>query len=283
MPGYDFRVSLTLENKHNKDLVVRIPRGSLIEPTSTSRTQQSAVVKQDYVFRLNPNEVRPVLIDAECWNQHLSPPNSVPGKITPFSGKVQRTTDVWRVSGVSPDATQLVSPLKQPEISDLVAQVGGQWARDALKFSIEERLRDVSDTTVRAEGLALRKEIDAAGTDGRKLGEIMEKASTAFRMRGSDLRAWLIRSGSLLDGATQHDSVVALSEFVALLYTYNSHDLSEEIYLVAAELKELTEDLANALTDRKRDELNEIIKRKALTIINALAEIDRISAPRKAA
>src|SRR4051794_16509828 len=101
MPGYDFQVAMTLKNTQSTELVVRIPRGSLIEPSSVARTQQSAVVKKDYVFRLNPMEVRPVLIEAECWNQRLAPPQKAPGKITPFAGKIQDQTNVWGVSGGS--------------------------------------------------------------------------------------------------------------------------------------------------------------------------------------
>ena len=98
MPGYTFQVSITLTNSTNVEQVVRIPRGTIIEPHSTHLSYQSAVVAKDYIFKLNPKETRSVLVDAECWNQHLSPPQGVPGKLTPLKGNVQKTTNVWGIS-----------------------------------------------------------------------------------------------------------------------------------------------------------------------------------------
>ena len=84
MPGYEFNVSVTLENLGKKEQVVSIPRGTLLEPESTHLSFQSAIVSKDYIFTLQPGEVRSVLLDVECWNQRLSPPNGVPGKVTPL-------------------------------------------------------------------------------------------------------------------------------------------------------------------------------------------------------
>src|SRR4051812_6450887 len=141
MPGYQFSVSMILENPQNKELVVRIPRGSLIEPLSTARTQQSAAISKDYVFRLNPKETRPVILEAECWNPHLTPPKMAPGKITPFVGKIHETTNVWGVSATSAAGTPTVSPAAKSSISHAIAAVGDDWAIDAFEYMINKITR----------------------------------------------------------------------------------------------------------------------------------------------
>ena len=102
-----------MTNPTATEQIVSIPRGTIIEPESTHLTAQSAVIAKDYIFRLNPKETRSVLLEAECWNQHLSPPGGVPGKLTPLKGKVQKTTDIWGVSS-APAKTTLSTKLSQP-------------------------------------------------------------------------------------------------------------------------------------------------------------------------
>src|SRR5262249_37685833 len=119
---------------------VRLPRGSLIEPSPSARTQQSAVVAKDYVFRLNPKEIRPVLIEAECWNRHLAPPKNAPGVVTPFSGKVQETTEVWSVSSHAAESVPLFKPSAKTTLSEFVAEVGGEWACDVYEFIVKKSM-----------------------------------------------------------------------------------------------------------------------------------------------
>lgn len=279
MPGYDFRVSLTLENKNNHDLVVRIPRGSLIEPDAKARTQQSAVVKKDYVFRLNPKEVRPVIIEAECWNQHLSSPQSAPGKITPFSGKVQNTTKVWAVSGRSAAGTLSVPPLTTPSISELVLEVGGTWACEAFKFKVDK----VHAADPSAPSRRLKAQIESAGGDPRKLKTILDSDRTLLSLTASDLREWLISSSFLFREDGEIFDFTPLKKFISLFYANKSHDLSSALYLEANELDSLRGQLQYTVSLEKKRELREIIQNKVLTIVDAFPDIDRIYEPSRAA
>src|SRR6266851_3393717 len=273
MPGYDFQVSLTLENKDNKELVVRIPRGSLIEPTAAARTQQSAVVKRDYVFRLNPKEVRPVIIEAECWNRHLSPPASAPGKITPFSGKVQTTTQVWAVSGNSAAGTMSTPPLSNPTIPELVLQVGGAWAREAFKYKVDKNRLDRAGPTRRPAATALKRQIDRAGDDRKKLKDVIDKAEINMRLTASDLREWLISSDLMFGTDGELTDFSPLGRFISLLYANLSHDLSSALFREAKELEALRSQLAYSVSAEKKKEIRDLMQSKILSIVDAFPEV----------
>jgi hypothetical protein len=69
MPGYAFPVTITLKNPTDTEKIVKIPRGTIIEPEPNHLTYQSAVIAKDYIFKLNPKETCSVMLDAECWNE----------------------------------------------------------------------------------------------------------------------------------------------------------------------------------------------------------------------
>jgi hypothetical protein len=273
VPGYDFQVNLTLENKRDQEKVVRIPRGSLIEPSSMMRTQQSAVVKRDYVFRLGPREIRPVILEAECWNRHLAPPKAAPGKITPFAGKVQTTTEIWSVSDSRSPTTSTVSPLTRPRIMDLVLEVGGEWATSALKFAVEKGTVASPEMAGRRV-VGLKNEIDASCADPKKLKEIVAREN--LRLTATDIREWLIRSDSVLSGSGEPDGVDPLTKFIELLYAYNRHDLSSALYLEAKELADLKERLTYTISSDKKSQLIELMRKKSSDIMDAFPEVDKI-------
>ena len=147
MQGYAFPVTITLKNPTGTEQIVNIPRGTIIEPQSSHLTYQSAVISKDYIFRLNPKETRSVMLDAECWNQHLSPPRNISGKLTPLKGNIEETTNIWGKSS-SPNKYIQAKPSQDSHIFPAFANTIPELAYEFLQQAIQRAESDGIDVSL---------------------------------------------------------------------------------------------------------------------------------------
>lgn len=269
MPGYEFHVTMTLENPGNQEQVVSIPRGTLIEPESTHMSFQSAVVSKDYIFTLDPGETRSVLLEVECWNRNLSPPKGVPGKVTPFKGNVRKTTDVWKTSSSPAPGTVLYSPSQDGHIFSALAAANPDLAREYLLEVAGPAELDGRDST------SLRNRIQetasaSCASQPLQLRELSRTDRLAEKVNARSIREFLIRRG--IDKPGIIDCIVGVA---TNLHALNGHHLTSRLYEVALELKELKADLDVSIVEQDRQDLLRVVRRKAIDLIDGLPLMDR--------
>jgi hypothetical protein len=92
------KVSLEIANTFNREVVVRIPAGTVFEAAQTEMGVQNVVIIQDYTFKLLANGQRKVIVCGNCLNPRREYPHSTTGRITPFRyvSKSFDQNDIWR-------------------------------------------------------------------------------------------------------------------------------------------------------------------------------------------
>jgi hypothetical protein len=271
MPGYEFSVTMSLENAGTKEQVVSIPRGTLIEPESTKMSFQSAVVNKDYLFTLDPGEVRSVLLEVECWNRHLSPPEGVPGKLTPFKGSIQKTTDIWKTSSSPAPGTVLYSASQDGHIFSAMATANPDLAREYLLG-----IADVAASTGH-NVTTLRHKIQntvsgSHASQPQQLRELSKTSALAQMVNATTIREFLIRRGV---GVGDLRTIDCLIEIATNLHALNGLNLTSKLYEVALELKDLKDDLETTIVSQDKEELLRVVRRKAIDLLDSLPLIDR--------
>jgi hypothetical protein len=268
MPGYAFQVTMTMVNPIATEQIVSIPRGTMIEPESTHLTAQSAVVAKDYIFRLNPKETRSVLLEAECWNQHLAPPHGVPGKMTSLKGNVQKTMDVWGVSSTPSKGTFSTKPSQPQNTFAAFANTSPDLAYHFLEDVVTEAAtRNVDVSSIQRDLTAISS--PAGGID--KLVEIAKESALRGFINASKIREFFIRRGNPTD-----DQIVAAEKLVTNVYALTSHRLAGRLYDVAMELADLSDDRKIAVTPERSAELKQLIRQKYTTLLDALPLLDQV-------
>ena len=270
MPGYSFQVAMTLRNPTTKEQVVSIPRGTMIEPESTHLSFQSAVVARDYVFRLNPKETRSVILDVECWNKNLAPPHGVPGKITPLKGNIKKTTKIWAASSTPSGKTVLTKPSQDAHVFSAFAHTSPDLA---YKF-LNEVVTAAESEGVDVEDIVEELEAISDLSTGRGKDELCRIA------RETDLypyvKANAIRSFFITHNGSTAVNADAVERLLTSIYAHTSHRLVSRLYEVAAELRDLTEDLKIAVTKKRRKEFKKLVRQKYIDLLDALPLLDEI-------
>ena len=90
-------VGSTLNNPTGKEVVIRIPVGSVMETGSAASNRQNVVIMQDYRFTVPPGGWRKVLVRGRCLNRNRRLPTSTPGRVTPFryTGSSLQQAAIW--------------------------------------------------------------------------------------------------------------------------------------------------------------------------------------------
>ena len=276
MPGYSFRTSMTLDNPKASEVVVTIPRGTIIEPESTHLSFQSAIVSKDYVFRLNPREKRSVILDCDCWNQHLSPPRGIAGNPTSLKGKIETTTRVWNVSSKPKASTVLVSPSQDGHVVSALANASRQIAISFVERALDRASKESDVTEQRA---VLAGIVGAHGGSFRKnLREFAEDRIVRPFLGARALRAFLISEG----GAREASNVEAVIRLCTDLYITKPHKLTTNLYTLANDLEHLREREKYTIDEEDKGELEKVIRQKFLDLVDALPLLDEIEAKTEA-
>jgi hypothetical protein len=268
MPGYAFQVTMTMTNPTTTEQIISIPRGTIIEPESTHLTAQSAVIAKDYIFKLNPKETRSVLLEAECWNQHLSPPRGVPGKMTPLKGNVQKTTNVWGVSSAPSKTTLSTKPSQPHNVFAAFANTSPEFAYHFLSEIVSEAEARGVDVTVVSSELAT---ISSPDKSVDKLVSIAKDDSMRDFINAGKIREFFIKRGNPTD-----DHIDAVEQLVTNVYALNSHRLASRLYDLAMELAELSEDKKIAVTPERSGELKQLMRQKYTTLLDSLPLLDQV-------
>lgn len=270
MPGYAFSVTMTITNAENSEQVVSIPRGTIIEPESTHLTAQSAIISKDYIFRLNPKETRSVILEADCWNQHLSPPRGAPGKLTPLMGNIKKTTNVWGKSSSAVSKTISTRPSQNAHIVSAFANTSPDLAFAFLDEAIKNAAMDGVNVNKLARELGAIPHISSI--KGReKLCAIAQEPELGPYVKAEQLRGFFLRQGRLTD-----EHVDALQHLITNVYALTTHRLASRLYAVTMELVELSDDRKISVTDEQRSELAKIMRQKYTTILDSLPLLDEI-------
>jgi hypothetical protein len=90
-------VSITLENREQRRLSVRVPRGYVFEQATRAGRVQNVAIVDDHVFDLAPGERRVVTMIGRCLNPRRSIPTGQAGRPTMFrySGRSMDQQAVW--------------------------------------------------------------------------------------------------------------------------------------------------------------------------------------------
>jgi hypothetical protein len=268
MPGYAFTVTMTLTNPTNAEQIVNIPRGTILEPGKSYLASQSAVIAKDYIFRLNPKETRSVLLEAECWNQHLAPPQGTPGKLTPLKGNIQKTTNVWGTSSAPAPATISTKPSQPANVLAAFANTAPDLAYDFLKHAADEAAAAGANVSnVRSELATISS--PAASKD--RLIAVGRDPELGPYVGGAKIRQYFIQHGSATD-----DQINAVEALVRNVYTLTGHTLAASQYRVAMQLAELSKEKKFSVTAKERQELTELIRDKYITLVDSLRLLDQI-------
>jgi hypothetical protein len=271
MPGYEFTVSMTLENATSKEQLVSIPRGTIIEPESTHLTFQSAVVAKDYLFTLAPGEKRSVLLEVECWNRHLSPPKGVPGKVTPFKGSIAKTADIWKTSSAPSADTTFHSPSLDGHVFSALAAFDPEHAREFLTTALNNAESLGADVAAARAQVRSSSSLTQAAL-ARELRRISKLPELASQISGRAIREHIIRSGGPSETNMDRMAGVATN-----LHALNGHRLTSKLYELAMDLTSLRQELRTALREVERKDLEIVVRRKFLDLVDALPLIDEES------
>jgi hypothetical protein len=270
MPGYSFKVSVTLENKTKTEQVVSIPRGTILEPESTHLSYQSAVVSRDYTFRLNPGEIRSVILESECWNKNLGPPKGVPGRLTTLKGNVKKTTEIWKTSSNPLKGTILAKPSQNAHIFAAFANTNPELAFKFLNYAVSEATSDGLDVTEIVRELDMIPSV-STGKGKEDLCSIAQRSKLHPYVNAKNIRSFFIRHGGPSD-----TNIEAAEKLIKNVYALTSHKLASRLYEVAIELEGLSDDRKIAVTEQRRDELSRLVNQKYLDLIDSLPLLDEI-------
>jgi len=268
MPGYAFNVTMKLTNPTNAEQIVSIPRGTILEPDKAHLTDQSAVIAKDYIFRLNPNETRSVLLEAECWNRHLAPPKGTPGKLTPLKGNVMKTTNVWGTSSTPSQTTITTKPSQPPNVFAAFANTSPDFAYDFLNEVTNEadsRGVDVSDA------LDALMSIGSPARSKDSLLDVAKDPELGPYINGTKIRQYFIQKGAPTD-----DQINAIERLIKNVYALTTHSLASRQFVLAMEMADLSKDRQVTLKDEEREELTQLIREKYLTLLDSLPLLDQI-------
>lgn len=95
----DINVEIELINQQDNQVIIELPIGSVVEVDESG--SQNVALAQRYRFIVPPRSKVRKQVTGVCLNRNLSPPNCVPGMITPFrfDSPTINQDDVWnRVS-----------------------------------------------------------------------------------------------------------------------------------------------------------------------------------------
>lgn len=268
MPGYEFNVTMTLTNPTNGEQIVSIPRGTILEPDKAHLTDQSAVIAKDYIFRLNPNETRSVLLEAECWNQHLAPPQGTPGKLTPLKGNVKKTTNIWGTSSTPSQATISTKPSQPPNVFAAFANTSPGFAYEFLNEAANEadsRGVDVS---------SLRGTLTTISSPMKSKSSLLNVANDPdlhAYITGTKIREYFIQKGNPTD-----DQIDAIEKLIINVKALTKHSLAARQFDMAMEMAELINDRKFTLKDEDRKDLTQLIRKKYVDLLDSLPLLDEI-------
>jgi len=261
---------MIIRNPTSVEQIVSIPRGTVIEPESTHLTYQSAVVAKDYVFRLNPGETRSVMLDAECWNEHLSPPRGTPGRLTSLKGNVKKTTNVWSRSSNPVEKTLFTNPSQDAHIFAAFANTSPNSAYEFLGEATHGAAAAGIDVTSILSALNdLSRPV--SGGDAGRLCEIAREPRLSPYVGAEKVREYFINQGRPTE-----DHISTVERLVTNVYALTPHRLASRLYDVAMELAELVEDRKIAVTDDRRTELTQLIRQKYMALLDSLPLLDQI-------
>lgn len=268
MPGYSFSVTMTITNSTNVEQVVSIPRGTIIEPNQSNLAFQSAVIAKDYIFKLNPKETRSVILEAECWNQHLTPPKGTPGKLTPLRGKIGKTTNVWGTSSTPPQSTVSTKPSQDASVFSAFANTSPSLAYVFLQDSLTSAASRGIDVT---DSMKQLNPLSSSLISSNQLCNIAKRPELAAYISASKIREFFIKQGSPSD-----NHIEAIENIVINVYALTSHILAARLHAVAMELSDLCQDRQVAVADEKRQELTLLIRQKYASLLDSLPLLDDI-------
>jgi hypothetical protein len=81
-------------------------------------------------------------------NEHLSPPSTTPGKLTPLKGDIKKTPYIWETSSSPRKKTIHAKPSQDSHIFAAFANTSPQLAREFLKQAIQWAESDGVDVSV---------------------------------------------------------------------------------------------------------------------------------------
>jgi hypothetical protein len=268
--AYEFEVTMVLQNLTNSDLTVSIPRGMLIEPKASHMTVQSAVIMHDYIFVLNPKETRSVILKAECWNEHLSPPKKAGGKLTPLKGDVMTSTNMWNTSATPHKATISASPSQPADIFSAFATTSPELAYDFLKqIAYEAEMAGENVSQVKS-GLAA---IASSKKSSFQLQKFAQRSVLKPYLTARELKNFFIKKGGL---NPSKDYIVALINLITDVHIFSTHTLSNSLVNGAGELGQLAERRDYSLPGNEKDTLTNLTRQKYLDLLNGLTLLDKI-------
>jgi hypothetical protein len=271
MPGFQFKLSMTLENPSDSERVVSIPRGTLIEPESTHLSYQTAVISHDYVFRLRARETRSVILDAECWNQSLSPPRQVPGRLTNLKGDIKKQTDVWKVSSSPKSGTVLTSPSQDAHVFASLANTTPDKAVEFLAGALgRANERDARVQALKSEVACLTPSSAKLANNRRRLVEIARDPTVHPFVSASHVREFFVR------WQPNEDSMAAIIALVTDVFANSSHRLARSLYDLSVELGDLLEAKRYEMRADRKHELQRLATDKFLSMVDALSLLDEI-------
>jgi hypothetical protein len=80
----DIRATIKLRNQRDRSLTFTMPRGLVLEATSSEWGVQNIALVQDYEFTLAAHDEVTVTVVGRCLNAARTVPNGNPGRVTPF-------------------------------------------------------------------------------------------------------------------------------------------------------------------------------------------------------
>jgi len=272
MPGYQFQTTITLENPNDKELIVSIPRGTLIEPKSTHLTYQSAIISKDYIFRLNPKEVRSVILDAECWNKNLSPPRKIQGQITSLKGNIKTETDIWLVSSKPKSDTISISPSQDAHVYSALTNSDLNIAQNFLSFAIDHSHNDGNDIEKRKKELYdIKQSRFSSQKKIKNLCNIANDPQIHPYVSAKYLRNFLI---SNLPPTWENMRII--NKMVRNVYALTSHQLARNLYNIVQEVAELDEKSKFEIQEENQEKFKSIARNKYNSLLDALPLLDEV-------
>lgn len=271
MPGHAFPVTITLTNPTDTEKTVKISRGTIIEPESSHLTYQSAVITKDYIFTLNPQETRSVMLDAECWNKDLSPPKTTPGKLTPLKGNIQKTTNIWGTSS-TPKSPIHIKPSQQPHIFTAFVNTNSELAYNFLEHAIQQAESDGKDVTVIDKVFkTTSKSSFSSSKIQNKFWKLAQDNDITSYLTASRIREFLIKTGEETEKI-----LVTTKQLINNIYALTTHKVASDLYQLSGDLEDLFDSRKFAVKEEEKRELTTLIRNKYTSILDALPLLDKI-------
>jgi hypothetical protein len=267
MNGYQFKVTMTLENATGSEQVTHIPRGWIVEPEASALSVQSAIIARDYVFTLNPGEKRMVTLEAECWNRQLAPPRGISGRPTAFKGDIKETTDVWSISASPVADTVLRSPSMGTGVFASLANADPEKALEFLAYQLARPENARRFASLEHELQTLKRQ----GTHiiRNELVAMSKLDNLSALISATSIREFLIRTGGPSD---QHMKL--LVDVVTDLFAVHPHDAIKPMYSMALELRDLRQKIGFQVDPKRGEELRTIANSKFLSILDTVPKLE---------